>query len=101
MWNWISNAVGSFTDWVGSGFAAVIEWLLGGLVDMFTIIVDAANGIWDVFESIWALGTGFIGSLINLVSVFFPFVPEPVATVIGAGLLAVLIAGIVKKVRGK
>ncbi|MBQ7915969.1 MAG: hypothetical protein IJ315_04190 [Firmicutes bacterium] len=100
MGNWILNTVNDVADWLGSGIASLIEWLLGGLVDMFTLIIDAANGIWLVLESLWNLGTGFLNSVLNALSVFFPFLPEPVSAAIGAGLLAVLIAGIVKKVRG-
>lgn len=101
MWNWITNAVGNFAEWVGSGVASVVEWLLGGLADMFTLIFDAVNSIWSVFESLWNLGSSFISSLLHIFTLFFPFIPEPVAGVISAGMVAVLIAGIVKKVRGK
>ena len=101
MLDWIANSVTSFTEWLGGGVASAVEWLLGGLAYMFMAIINAADGIWSVFESLWNLGTGFIGSLLGLVSLFFPFVPEAVSTVISAGLLAVLIAGIVKKVRGQ
>ena len=100
MIEWISNTVSSFTEWVGSGFANVLEWLLGGLADMFTLIIDAADGIWSVFESLWSLGTSLTDSLMSMVSVLFPFVPEPVVTVISAGLIAVVVIGCVKKVRG-
>lgn len=101
MSNWISNAAADIAGWVGSGIASLIQWLLGGIVDAFTMVIDAVDGVWGVLESLWNLGTGFVGSLLRMVSVFFPFLPEPVATVISCGLLAVLIAGIVKKVRGK
>lgn len=101
MIDWIGNAAANVAEWLGSGVASLVEWLLGGLADMFTLIIDAVNGIWAVFESLWLLGTNFIDSLLNVLGVFFPFIPEPVVLVIGAGLLAVLIAGIVKKVRGQ
>lgn len=101
MLNWIANAVSSIASWVGSGVASLIEWLLGGLDTLLTKIIDAANGLWDVLESLWNLGVGFKDSLVKLVTVAFPFLPDPVAAVIGFGLLAVLIAGIVKAVRSK
>lgn len=101
MFEWIGNAVSNFTDWVGSGAASAVEWILGGLADMVTIIIDAANGIWSVFEALWNLGGSFVGSLVSMFGVLFPFVPEPVANVITYGLIAVLIAGVVRKVRGK
>lgn len=101
MLDWLANAAGNFADWVGSGTASLVEWLLGGLVDMFTLIMDAADSIWGVFESIWDLGVTFTESLAGALSTLCPFLPEPVIGVIGTGLLAIVIAGIVKKVRGK
>lgn len=101
MLNWISDVVSDFTGWVGEGVAAVVEWLLGGLADMFTLIVDSVDGIWSVFESLWNLGSSFVGALFNLFGLLFPWFPAPVANAISAGLIAVLIAGVVKKVRGK
>lgn len=101
MLDWLANAAGNFADWVGSGTASLVEWLLGGLVDMFTLIMDAADSIWGVFESIWDLGVTFTESLAGSIATLCPFLPEPVIGVIGTGLLAIVIAGIVKKVRGK
>lgn len=101
MLDWIGQSVSSFTDWVGSGIASLLEWLLGGLVDLVTIVTDAANGIWGVFDALWNLGSSFIGSIMALFGVLFSFMPAPVASAIGAGLIAVLIAGVVKVVRGK
>lgn len=101
MLNWLGNAVGNFTGWVGSGIASFLEWLFGGLVDMVTIIIDATNGIWSVFEALWNLGGSFVGALGAVFGVLFPFAPTSVTTTISAGLIAVLIAGIVHKVRGK
>lgn len=101
MFNWISNTVVDIAEWVGSGLASLIEWLLGGLADMFTLIFDAADGIWNVFESLWGLSVGFVESLHSAFTVLCPFIPEPVLSVIGAGLLVIVIAGIVKKVRGQ
>lgn len=100
MLNWIANTASDIAGWVGEGFAFLIKWLLGGLADMFTIIVDAADGIWSVFESIWNLATGIVDSILSAFSALYPFVPEPVANVISAGLIVVVIAGVVKKVRG-
>lgn len=100
MLNWISNAAADIAGWVGSGIASVIEWLLGGIADLFTLIFDAANGLWDVLESIWNLSVGLVDALLKAFYLVFPFVPEPVANVISAGLIVVVIAGFVKKVRG-
>lgn len=99
MADWISGTVGNIGSWLGSGFASLFDWLLGGIALILTKIIDAANGFWDVLESLWNFAVGFKDSIFGLFSAFFPFVPEPVMTVIGLGMLAVLLAGIVKKVR--
>ena len=99
MFGWIKDTVSSITGWLGSGIASLFDWLLGGLADIFTAIVDAANAFWDVLDGLWDFATGFKASLFSLVSAFFPFIPASVMTVISLGLLVVLIAGIVKKVR--
>lgn len=99
MLNWIANAAGDIAGWVGDGIASLIKWLLGGLADMFTLIFDAADGIWSVFESIWNLATGVVSSVLSAFRLLYPFVPEPVANVVSAGLIVVVIAGVVKKVR--
>ena len=99
MLNWISNAVQNMIGWVGNGSASLIEWLLGGLADMFQLIFDAGDAIFGVFDSLWELGSSLVGTLFNLVNIFFPFLPEPVANSISACLIVVVIAGIIKKVR--
>ena len=101
MLNWIANTASDIAGWVGDGIASLIKWLLGGLADMFTLIFDAADGVWAVFESVWTLATGVVDSVLSVFTVLFPFVPEPVANVISAGLIVVVIAGVVQKVRGK
>lgn len=96
MSGWLSNTIKSVGSWMGSGVASLFKWLLGGLISVVTKIIDAANGFWDVLESLWNFAVGFKDSVFGLFTSFFPFVPEPVMAVIGFGLLAVLIAGIVK-----
>lgn len=100
MFNWIANAAGNVAEWLGEGVAALIEWLLSGLADMFSLIFDAADGIWNTFDSLWDLAAEFVDSLFSTVSTLCPFIPEPVTSVISAGLIAIVIAGVVKKVRG-
>ena len=99
MLNWLGNAVGNFVGWVGGGFASFLEWLLGGLVELVAIVADAAGGLWGLFDALWNLGSSFVGSLFSVFGVLFSFMPEPVAAVFSAGLIAVLIAGIVRAVR--
>lgn len=99
MFSWIQNAVGSIAGWLGDGIGSFFDWLFGGILSIFTKIVDAANSFWDVLDSLWEFAVGFKDSVFGLLSAFFPFIPEPVMTVISLGLLAVLIAAIVRKVR--
>ena len=99
MFGWIQETVSSIGSWLGDGIGALFDWLLGGIVDIFTKIVEASDSFFDVLESLWNFAVGFKDSIFGLFSAFFPFVPAPVMTVISLGLLAVLIAGIVKKVR--
>ena len=101
MFSWIKSAVGSITGWLGGGIGEFFDWLLGGIATIFTKIIDAANGFWSVLDSLWNFAVGFKDNLFGLFTAFFPFVPAPVSTVIALGLLSVLLAGLVKKVRGK
>lgn len=99
MLTWIQNAVGSIAGWMGDGVASLFDWLLGGLASVITKVVEAAGGFFDVLDAIWGFAVGFMDSVLALFTTLFPFVPEPVASTIGLGLLAALIAGIVKKRR--
>ena len=99
MLNWIKNVVGSIAVLMGDGVAWLFDLLLGGLATVVTKVVDAAGGFWDVLDAIWDFAVGFKDSVFSLFTTLFPFIPEPVAATIALGLLAVLIAGIVKKRR--
>ena len=99
MLGWVQGAASSIGDWLGDGVASFFDWLLGGIAVILTDLIDAGGGFWDVLEGIWRFALGFRGDVMALFSAFFPFVPSEVATVIGLGLMAVLIAGIVKKRR--
>lgn len=99
MTGWIQSVVSSIGNWLGSGIASFAVWLLGGIADIAAAVIDAAGGFWDVLEGIWQFAMGFRGDILALFSTVLPFVPEEVSAVIGLGLLAVLIAGIVKKRR--
>lgn len=97
--NWLTQAVGNIGSWLGSGLSSFFNWLLGGIITVVTMIIDAASGFWDVLEAIWDFAISFKDSIFDLIGAFFPFIPEPVMTVLSLGLLAILIAGIVRKVR--
>lgn len=100
MKDWITGVVNDVGTWLGDGVASFFDWLLGGVAAVFTKIIDAADGFWDVLDSIWNFAVGFKDSIFSLFTTLFPFVPAPVLSVISLGLFAVLIAGIVKKARG-
>ena len=99
MLSWINDTVGNITAWMGDGVASLFGLFFDGLASIVTKYVDAAGGFWDVLDAIWNFAIGFKDSVLALFTTLFPFVPEPVASTIGLGLLAVLIAGIVKKRR--
>lgn len=101
MLDWIKNTVGNIIGWTGEGIGKVFGLFFDGIATIVTKVVDAAGGFWDVLDAIWDFAVGFVQSILNLFSAFFPFVPAPVSAVIGMGLTAVVIAGFVKKARGK
>lgn len=100
MWDWISGVVYDVGSWLGSGISSLLEWLLGGIATIVTKVVDATDGFFHVLDSIWNFAVGFMESLLTLLSTLLPFIPEPVSAALTMAFLAVLIAGIVKKVRG-
>lgn len=99
MVNWLENAVGSIGSWLGEGIGSFVRWLFGGLITVLEKVIEAARGFWDVLTSLWNFGVGFIHNIFSLFCSFFPFVPEPVMTVLSLALLAILVAGVYKKVR--
>lgn len=99
MLGWINGIVSSVGEWFGSGASAFADWLLGGLADIVTAVINAASGFWDVLDALLDFALGFREDILALLTTFFPFVPVEVSTVISLGLLAVIIAGIVKKRR--
>lgn len=101
MFGWIQDTVGNIAGWLGDGIASFFEWLFGGIITIVTKVVDAFNSIFDVLDGLWNFAIGLKDNLFGLVGAFLPFIPAPVLTVISLGLLAVLLAGIVKKVWGK
>lgn len=100
MLNWITGVVKDAVGWLGSGISSFLEWLLGGLATIVTKVVNAADGFFKVLDSIWNFAVGFMESILTLLSALFPFIPEPVSAALTLAFFAVLIAGIVKKVRG-
>lgn len=100
MLSWITGAVGQVAGWLGSGIASFFNWLLGGLNIVLTKVIEAADGFWNVLTSLWNVALTLKDSISTLLTTYFPFIPAPVVSVILFGLVAVMIAGIYKKVKG-
>ena len=98
---WLSGVSTGFTGWLGGGISSLLSWLFRGLVTVLTKVINAAQGFWDILESIWNFAIGFIELIFRLLCICFPFIPPAVLSVIYLGLIAVLIAGIIKKVGAK
>lgn len=97
MLGWLESAVSGIFSWLGNGLGSFFKWLLDGVVTIFTKVINAADGFLDVLDALWGFAIGFKDDLLILFTTFFPFVPAEVVTVISLGLIAVLIAGFVKK----
>ena len=99
MFSWISNAVGKVASWLGDGIGSFFEWLFHGIGTVLTKLIDAASGFWDVLDALWNFAVGFQDTIFSMLTAFFPFLPAPVSAVISFGFLAILVAGIYKKVK--
>lgn len=96
---WIASVAGDVVEWLGSGPGALVEWLLGGILDGFEIVADAGQNTLAIIDGIFELCIYVFTSIFSVFGFVFPFVPEAVAETIGAGLVVILVAGFVKKVR--
>lgn len=97
MLNWLGDALMG----LGEGLASLLSWMFSGLLSVVTKVLSAAGGVFDLLDALWGFFVGIKDSILGLVSVIFPWIPPEVMTVVSLGLFAVLLAGIVKKVRGK
>lgn len=100
MLSWIGQAVSSIGSWLGSGISSFFSWLLSGFNVVLSKLIDAAGVLWDLLDSLWDFAMGFKDSILDLFSSFFPFVPPEVTFVFSMALVAVVVAGFYKKVRG-
>lgn len=101
MLDWLGSALGNAASALGEGVVSILSWLLSGLISVVTKILDAAGGIFDLLDALWGFFVSIKDSLLGLLPAFFPWIPAEVLTVISLGFFAILLAGIVKKVRGK
>lgn len=103
MFSWLKNVGLHITDWLGDGLGSFFNWIFGGIAEVLTKVIDAAGGLWDLLDAIWGLFVGFKDLILELLFLFFPFIPAEVAAVISWGMFAGVIFGVVKliqKVRG-
>ena len=78
----------------------VLSWLLGGINTVLSKLVEASRVFWDLLDAIWDFLVGFKDSLLSLFSAWFPWIPAEVTAALSLALLAVVIAGVYKRVRG-
>lgn len=93
--------LGSALSGLGEGLVSILSWLFSGVLSVLAKILRAAGGIFDLLDSLWGFFVSIKDALLGLLTVFFPWVPAEVITVISLGFFAVLLAGIVKKVSGR
>lgn len=101
MIGWIGSALKNAASWLGEGIVSILSWLLSGVLSVLSKVIRAAGGIFDLLDALWGFFVGIKDSILGLLPALFPWIPAEVAAVISLGLFAVLLAGIVKKVRGR
>ena len=101
MLDWLGSALQGAVSFLGEGIVSILSWLLSGMISVLTRVLNAASGIFDLLDALWGFFVSIKDALLGLIPAFFPWIPPEVSTVISLGLFAILLAGIVKKVRGK
>lgn len=94
---WLGNALSV----IGSGIGSLLSWLFSGVISVVSRIIRAVGGIFDLLDSVFNFFFGLKNTALNLLDTLFPWIPADVMAVISMGVLAILLAGIVRKVRGK
>lgn len=93
--------LGDALSGLASGLQSILSWLFSGLISVVTKVIRALDGVFGVLDSLWDFFVSIKDAALGLMTAFFPWIPIEVMTVISLGFLAVLLAGIIKKVRGK
>lgn len=101
MFKWIGNAIKGVASAVGDGIASILSWLLSGLLSVLSKILRAFGGAFGLLDAIWDFFVEIKDTFIDLLAAFFPWIPEDVLTVLTLGLVAVLLAGVIRAIRGK
>lgn len=94
---WLGNAISA----IGSGIGSLISWLFSGLISVVSKVIRAVGGIFDLLDAVFDFFFGLKDTVVDLVGVLFPWIPSDVLAAISLGILSIVLAGIVKKVRGK
>ena len=97
MLDWLGSAL----QGLGEGVVSILSWLFSGVISVITKMLNAAGGIFDLLDALGGFFVSIKDALLGLLPAFFPWIPADVSAVISLGLFAILLAGIVKKVRGK
>ena len=98
---WLGNALQDIGSALGEGIMSLLSWLLSGLLSILSKILSAAGGIFDLLDALWGFFVSIKDATLGLLPAMFPWIPADVMNVISLGLFAILLAGIVKRVRGK
>ncbi len=94
---WLGDAIGA----IGSGIGSLLSWLFSGVISVVSRVIRAVGGIFDLLDAVFNFFFGLKDTALNLLGVLFPWIPADVMGVISKGLMAILLAGIIRKVRGK
>lgn len=101
MLDWLGTAIQDVGSWLGSGVMSILSWLLSGVISVVSKILGAFGGVFELLDSIWNFFVSIKDATLGLLPALFPWIPADVMNVISLGLFAILLAGIVKRVRGK
>lgn len=101
MLSWLGDAISGIASTLGGGIASLLSWLLSGVIGVISKLLSAAVGIFDVLDALFGFFVSIKDTVLELLGLFFPWIPAEVMTVLSLGFFAVLLAGIVKKVSGK
>lgn len=94
---WLGNALQDIGSTLGSGVMSLLSWLFSGLLSVATKILVALGGVYDLLDAIIDFFIGVKDSILGLLPVLFPFVPEDVMLVISFGFLAIVLIPIIKR----
>ena len=95
--SWLGNALQDIGGTLGSGVMSLLSWLFSGLLSVATKILVALRGVYDLLDAIIDFFISVKDSILGLLPVLFPFIPEDVMLVLGFGFLAIVLIPIIKR----